>query len=231
MPEVAMVAALEREVWPLVRQWRVAGREHLGRSFRFFESDCSVVVCGGIGPEAARRATEAIIALYRPAWVLSVGFAGALAESLRVGEIFEARWVVDTKDGSKTDTGTGSGVLASFSSVAGADQKAKLASAYGAQAVDMEAAAVAKGAEARGLRFGAVKVISDEAGFPMPSMEPFVAGDGSFRSGKFTLYSAARPWTWPTVFRLGRNSSLAARSLCAKLESTIASFSPARVGS
>jgi adenosylhomocysteine nucleosidase len=156
MPEVAVIAALEREVWPLVRQWRVADREHGGKSFRFFESERSVVVCGGIGPEAARRATEAIIALYRPVSIFSVGFAGALVGSLRVGEVFEARRVVDAKDGSQTDTGSGSGVLVSFSSVAGAEQKAKLASAYGAQAVDMEAAAVAKGAEARGLRFAAI---------------------------------------------------------------------------
>jgi adenosylhomocysteine nucleosidase len=230
MPEVAVVAALEREVWPLVRRWRVADREHGGKSFRFFESQRSIVVCGGMGPEAARRATEAIIALYRPGWVLSVGFAGALVKSLRVGEVFEARRVVDAKDGSQTDTGSGSGVLVSFPSIAGADQKAKLASAYGAHAVDMEAAAVAKGAEARGLRFAAIKVISDVAGFPMPPMERFVAGDGSFRSGDFAFYSAARPWTWPTVFRLARNSGLAARSLCAKLESTIANVAPARVG-
>jgi adenosylhomocysteine nucleosidase len=230
MPEVAMVAALERELWPLIRHWRVADREHGGKNFRFFESDGSVAICGGIGPEAARRATEAIIALYRPGWVLSVGFAGALAGSLRVGEVFEARCVVDAKDGSKTDTGSGSGVLVSFSSVAGSEQKARLASAYGAQAVDMEAAAVAKGAEARGLRFAAIKVISDEAGFPMTPMERFVAGDGSFRSGKFAWYSAARPWTWPTVFRLARNSALAARSLCAKLELIRAGIVPARVG-
>jgi adenosylhomocysteine nucleosidase len=230
MPEVAVVAALEREVWPLVRRWRVADREHGGKSFRFFESERSIVVCGGIGPEAARRATEAIISLYRPGRVLSVGFAGALVKSLRVGEVFEARRVVDAKDGSQTDTGLGAGVLVSVSSVAGVEQKAKLASAYGAQAVDMEAAAVAKGAEARGLRFAAIKVISDEAGFPMPPMERFVASDGSFRSGNFAFYSAARPWTWPTVFRLARNSGLAARSLCAKLESTIANFAPARVG-
>src|SRR6476660_7296010 len=83
MPEVAIVAALEREVRPLVREWKVAEREHAGRKFRFFESDRAVVVCGGVGPEAARRATEAAISLYRPARVISAGFAGALIEGLR----------------------------------------------------------------------------------------------------------------------------------------------------
>ncbi len=49
-----------------------------GRSFVFFERDDMVVVCGGIGVEAARRAAEAVIALYHPALLQSVGFAGAL---------------------------------------------------------------------------------------------------------------------------------------------------------
>ena len=69
---------------------------------------------------------------------------------------------MDSRDGTRTDTGSGNGVLVSFPAVADPEQKAKLGKSYGAQAVDMEAAAVAKGAEARGLRFAAVKAISDE---------------------------------------------------------------------
>src|SRR5215472_12474110 len=139
MPEVAIVAALQREVAPLVRSWRVSDQEHGGKKFRFFESGNAVVVCGGMGFEAARRATEAIIALYRPSVVLSVGFAGALDETLRVGDVVEARSVLDARDGSRTETGSGSGVLVSFPAIAGAEQKKKLAKSYGAQAVDMEA--------------------------------------------------------------------------------------------
>jgi len=212
-----MVAALEREVWPLIRRWRVADREYGGKNIRFFEAEGSVVVCGGIGGEAARRATEAVIALYHPSMILSVGFAGALNGSLRVGDVLEARYVVDARDGSRTDTGSGAGVLVSSPSVAGAEQKAKLGKSYGAQAVDMESAAVARGAEARGVRFGAIKVISDESGFPMPPMDRFVSADGSFRSGSFVLYAAGRPWVWPTIFRLTRNTARAAEKLCARL--------------
>src|ERR1700756_5923168 len=107
MPEVAMVAALEREIWPLVRHWHVSEREYSGRRFRVFESQERVAVCGGIGPQAARRAAEAIISLYRPALVQSVGFAGALDTSLRVGELFEPRQVIDASDGSRAATGSG----------------------------------------------------------------------------------------------------------------------------
>ena len=50
-----MVAALEREVRSLIRDWRACEKEVNGRRFRFFETDDAVVVCGGIGAEAARR--------------------------------------------------------------------------------------------------------------------------------------------------------------------------------
>lgn len=231
MPEVAIVAALEREVAPLVRHWRVADQEYSGRKFRFFESENAVVVCGGMGFEAARRATEAIIALYRPALVLSVGFAGALDEKLRVGDLLQPRCVVDARDGSRTDTGSGNGVLVSSPAVAGAEQKSKLAKSYGAQAVDMEAAAVAKGAEARGVRFAVVKVISDEVGFAMPPMDRFIAADGSFRTRSFAFYAVGRPFIWPDVVRLAQNSAKAARALSARLQSQYAVSVPEKVSS
>jgi adenosylhomocysteine nucleosidase len=218
MPEIAVVAALEREVAPLVRNWRVSEQEQSGKKFRFFESRDAVVVCSGIGFEAARRATEAIIALHHPSLVLSVGFAGALDQSLRAGDLLEPRYVVDARDGTRTDTGSGNGVLISFPAVADVEQKAKLAKSYGAQAVDMEAAAVAKGAEARGLRFAAVKAISDEVGFAMPPMDRFIAPDGSFRGGSFALYAAARPFIWLNMMRLAQNSTKAAQALDAMLQ-------------
>ena len=83
--KVAMVAALEREVRPLVKGWLGVEREYLGRRFKFFESGQAVLVCGGIGADAARRATEAAIALYEPEVVLSVGFAGALDPGIEGG--------------------------------------------------------------------------------------------------------------------------------------------------
>src|ERR1700730_7052886 len=185
MPKVAIVAALEREVLPLVRHWRVTKREHSGRSFRFFENREIVLVCGGIGAEAARRATEAAIALYAPGLVYSVGFAGALGPGLKIGDIVVPRRVVNAGDGSSVDTGTGEGTLVSFGSVASPDQKAKLGDAFGTKAVDMEAAAVAQAAQARGVRFAAVKAISDDSNFALPAMDEFVAPGGNFRTWKF----------------------------------------------
>jgi adenosylhomocysteine nucleosidase len=85
--KLAIVAALERELKPLIAQWTVVEREHAGRAYRFFENDDTVVVCGGIGAEPARRAAEAVIALYAPAIIYSAGFAGALDPALKVADI------------------------------------------------------------------------------------------------------------------------------------------------
>ncbi|HET7209640.1 MAG TPA: hypothetical protein VFI95_23920 [Terriglobales bacterium] len=213
-PRVAIIAALEREVRPLVRRWRVLRREHDGRQFKFFESQRAVLVCGGIGPESARRATEAAITLYNPEAVISVGFAGALDPALKAGSSFEPHRVVDASDGSSFETGSGFGTLVSFAVIAGAAQKTKLATAYSAQAVDMEAAAVARGAQTRGLPFSAFKAISDEYDFDMPMIKRFISHDGQFKAMNFVAALSIRPWLWPRTIQLDRNSSRASKVIC-----------------
>jgi adenosylhomocysteine nucleosidase len=218
MSRVAIVAALEREVRPLVKRWRVTEKEYVGRRFRFFEKDDVVLVCGGIGAEAARRAAEAVISLYAPALVYSAGFAGALDHALKVGTVVQPARVVNSGDGSSVSLGQGAGVLVSFGAVASPAQKAKLRDSFGAQAVDMEAAAVARAAEARRVLFAVVKVISDEFDFTLPDMDRFVDSDGRFLESRFALFAAIRPWIWPQVVRLATNSKRASRVLCEWLE-------------
>jgi len=214
MPKIAIVAALAREVRPLIRHFSVTEREHSGRRFQFFENGDVVVVCGGIGEVAARRAAEAVIAIFEPKLVCSAGFAGALQVSLKVGDVIRPRVVVNAGDGSRATLGGGEGVLVSFGSVANPAQKAKLCESFEAQAVDMEAAAVARAAEARGIEFAVVKAISDEVDFEFPSMERFVDSQGRFSELRFALFAALRPWLWPRMLRLARNSKRASRSLC-----------------
>jgi nucleoside phosphorylase len=219
MSRIAIIAAMEREVAPLIRGWKVRTIEHGGRRYRLFENGEATLVCGGIGAEAARRATEAVIREVNPARAISVGFAGALDASLRVGHVLEPRTVINAADGVRTEVGPGEGILVSSTTVAGKEQKARFGKAYGAIAVDMEAAAVAQGAQARGVEFGVLKAISDAADFNLPALDRFVAHDGSFHSVRFAGYVALRPWLWGTTIALARNSSKASRALCGALAS------------
>ena len=215
------MAALEREVRPLIRDWRVSDNEHDGRRFRFFEKDAAALVCGGIGAEAARRAAEAIIVLYRPTTLYSVGYAGALEPGLKVGGLIHPSRLIDVRDGSSVQLGGENGVLLTNPAVASREQKRKLCESYGAQTVDMEAAAVARAAQARGITFGLVKVISDEVDFEMPSTDRFVDGEGRFSEIGFALYAAVRPWLWPKVMQLARNSRRATQALCEELQKVV----------
>ncbi|MGC1371409.1 MAG: hypothetical protein WA824_04655 [Candidatus Sulfotelmatobacter sp.] len=213
MPKVAIVAALEREVAGLLKNSKRIEREYDGRKFACFEREDEIIVCGGIGVEAARRAAEAVIALYHPALVQSVGFAGALEPNLRVGDILVPGLLIDARDGSRMEIVDGNGTLLTFMTVADAQQKSRLEESYAAQAVDMEAAGVAAAARRHGVAFRAVKVISDEMNFEMPEMTRLVDAQGRFRTFLFVANAALRPWLWPGIARLARNSKKAAAAL------------------
>ena len=221
---VAFVAAIRQEIEPLVRGWTAREIRHDGRTFAFFESVRAdgtrvVAVCSGIGAEQGRRAAEAVIQEAHPRMLMSVGFAGALDSSLKVGDIVEPRVVVNGSDGSRTDTGCGKGTLVSSRVVAGLDQKRRLASAYEAIAVDMEGASVALGAQSHEIEFAALKAISDELDFAMPPVNQFVSSRGEFRSGRFALHVVVRPRLWRSTVALAWNSAKASRALCKAIES------------
>jgi len=211
------VAALEREVAPLIRKWRVNEKEYDGRRFRFFENGDVVLVCGGIGAEPARRAAEAVIVLYGPSLVYSAGYAGALDPALRIGDVLKPERVVHAGDGSSVAIADGKGILVSYGQVATRNQKGKLRESFGAQAVDMESSAVARAAEARGVGFAAIKAISDDVDFEIPATEQFVDEQGGFRETRFAWFVFIRPWLWPRVIRLMKNSRRATRKLCEEI--------------
>lgn len=214
---IAIVAAMEREIRPLIESWKVVRRSHEGREFKFFEDGDAVAVCGGIGPVAARRACQAVFALYAPEVVISAGFAGALISDLHAGDVAIPAKVIDSGDGSSAETGTGAGTLVSAATIASPGQKRVLAEKYQAVAVDMEAAAVAKGAQACGMSFAAVKAISDELDFEIPVVEGSVDAQGELHEGRFIAGIAWQPWVWGRVARTAKNSSMAAKNLSVQL--------------
>jgi adenosylhomocysteine nucleosidase len=226
MSRLAIVAALEREVRPLVKHWQVRKREHAGREFRFHESREAVLVCGGIGPEAARRAAEAVLVLYSPDVLYSVGYAGALDPSLKVGNLLTPAQVINASDGSRVEVSKGQGTLLSLNAVASVAQKSRLRDSYEAQAIDMEASAVARAAEARGVGFRVVKVISDEFNFELPVLDRFVDREGRFRGVRFALHALVRPWLWLPLVHLASNSAHATRALCHRLRDILAKEMP-----
>jgi len=214
---VVVVVAMKREVAPLLRGiWptRVDGID-------FYEMETAAVAVGGIGQRAARRAAEAAITRYNPGMVLSAGTAGALSPVLKIGQIVRSRGAVDADTGMIFPAG-GDALVVTVSSVNGPVEKRTIAQRWKfAEAVDMEAAAVAEVAERRGIWFAAIKAISDELEFAMPPLGEFVDQDGKFDTMRFAAFVAMRPRWWSSVRKLGANSKVAAMNLSHALQHLI----------
>ena len=212
MPKVAIVAALRREVAPLARKFaRVDAGPDASCAYR--GSDV-LLVCGGIGGKNAAVAARWAIASIKPELVMSAGFAGALVAECKVGDVISPGTVIDEATGESFPVASGRGVLVTSASVHDERGKSELAVGYRAQAVDMEAAAVARVAGENGIPFFAVKSISDEVGFRMPPMERFIDERGRIRNSGLLAYAAVRPVLWPVLVRLGMNAKEASSQLC-----------------
>ena len=225
MSKVAIIAALERELTPLVKGWTREQHIAAGRQIILFKSDNAIAACGGMGTVAARQTTDYVLRTHAEVEaVISVGLAGALTPELKVSAIIWPRVIIDEADGLKIEMEEGSGILVTASVIAEQDLKQALASRFSADAVDMEAYAVGDVARIHKRRFVAIKAISDELTFPMPPLGKFVTTDGQFETGKFAFYAAMRPWMWPTVIQLGRNSARATAALSLELQQALQRF-------
>ena len=233
MSKIAIIAAMEREIAPLVGGWQRATLSSDRKEFSCFERDGIVAVVSGIGCKNAEQAARAVVAQYQPSILISVGLAGALIRSLKAGSVFTPNVVVDAVDAveyrcTADIKRVSGGVLVSSNAIAGAQDKQELVSRFHGLVVDMEAAGVAKAAQEAQIGFRCVKAISDEADFMMPPMGKFVTAAGNFQTGKFALWAAVRPWQWATVAALARNSKRATLALCNRLKADLAGGSPSK---
>jgi adenosylhomocysteine nucleosidase len=219
--KAAFIVAMRREVKPLLERCeRLAvdfqGVQEPANTLRHPQSvyrwESGIVVCSGPGYKNAASAARQAIDSFSPEILVSIGFAGALAPGMKVGDIFVPRHIVSERTGSAFTSPRGKGSLVTADTVVGADRKRVLFKRFQAQAVDMEAAAVAAVAASRDCEFLALKVISDELDTRIDFVEPFIRPEG-FRLGAFVAHLLIRPWLWPRVFCLWRDSCRAAENL------------------
>src|SRR5690349_8935627 len=76
--KVAIIAALQREVRDLVAGAEVQHMQTAGGTLPVYRLGDVSIACAGVGPEAAGRATDAMIQHMHPELIVSVGFAGAV---------------------------------------------------------------------------------------------------------------------------------------------------------
>lgn len=221
MPRIGIVAAFHSELKPLVRGWERHGSLWLGRL-----GPVEVrAACAGMGSAAATRACRQVIECPTSArdsqtWeepidtLVSMGFAGSLSCGLKPPEACAVREVVDAASGERFATDSSDGQrLVTLDHVADPAEKRRLAEQYQAVLVDMEAAAVARFARGRGLRFLCFKAVTDGPNDLLPDFSRFTSPDGQLRLPALLLHAFAHPRTWSPLRRLARNSRAAAHEL------------------
>ena len=148
----------------------------------------------GVGQPRARRATELLLRDLRPSLVIAAGFCGALVPSLRVGDVV-----------------TSPRILTVDHFVCDPAEKGQLSESH--DAVDMESAAVAEVCAEKGVRFLAVRAVSDTVDTALsPELVRLLSG-GNVSVRKACVALLRKPALLGEFLRLARDTKLAARNL------------------
>ena len=214
---IAIIAALPRELAPLVRDWPIrASSRPDGAAIR--ECEQAIAVCAGMGRERVEHALRLAAERGPLRSIISVGYAGALRASIARSSIHWPATVIDASTGEHCRCEEGSGTLVTADHVVGREEKSRLAERFHADLVDMEAASVARLAAERGLPFRALKIVSDESGELLPDFNRFIDARGGFREAAFAGYIALHPWLIPAAVRIGRHTTQASRAIAEALD-------------
>jgi nucleoside phosphorylase len=185
-----------------------------------------LLAANGPGGSNALAGLEAACRAVAIKAVISTGFAGALAPELHVGDVFLAETVLEFGTGVEYSVSLPEcaekavrGRLLTIDSVAqDAATKGRLRQT-GADAVDMEAAALARGTQARQLPFYCIRAVSDDA---RASFEvDFNAArrpDGTFSGWRIAAQAGLSPRRWRHLMDLKRAGKQASQNLAAFFE-------------
>ena len=215
MTRVAIIAAMPGELKPLVRGWEHESRNGVDLWRWRFDQGEWVAACAGAGQQAATRALAEIESDGPVTSAISLGWVGALTDKAEPGKTYKVSAVIDSLTGERFQTTQWSSerLLVTSPRVADFEEKKRLATAYGASLVDMEAAAIARLAAMRGIPFYCFKGVSDGFTENLPDFNRFMTADGQFRLGRLLFFVLPRPWYWPALVRMGENSKQASQSM------------------
>lgn len=191
-----------------------------------FRADLAVgpalLVAHGPGRRNAARAVGAARSRFALSGVISTGFAGGLDPDLAVGDLFVAEriFLLESRVGyagqlpASISAAVRAGALVTVDAVAQSAAEKRRLRAAGADAVDMEAAEVARQARELDLPFGCIRVISDAAHTDFTfDFNRARRPDGTFSGWRIAQQAGLSPRRWKDLFALKRDSERAADNL------------------
>jgi len=233
--DIGIVCALPMELQPFLAHCERV-RKYSGRHFQFrgglYDGIRMVVAISGTGRQRAQRATQALVDAHNPDWVLTCGFAGALAPELKIGQIVVADRLlatdrppvqIDVKMTSNPARGLHVGPMLTCDQIVRtiADKKA-LAAQTQALCVDTESHAVAEFCRDAGLKCLAIRAITDDLSRDLPPEVLTVFGStGAVRMGAVVGALWKRPSSYQDLWQLRETAHQAAESLAAFLDGVV----------
>lgn len=205
-----------------------------------FENRDALLVKTGMGKERAENATKLILERYPVTAIISLGFAGALAPELRIGDVVvcstlhcaprleqeeqgvepcapDANLLSLASQGpgdraTRFCLGSGVTVLQLDSSL---QKMQELSETFHAHIVEMESYWIARIASAQQIPFIAIRSISDTMHHSVQPFDQILASDGKLLWKKAVLCFLLHPQYLMNVFTLFRNTRPAKRNMAA----------------
>jgi adenosylhomocysteine nucleosidase len=181
------------------------------------------LVVTGMGQRRAAASARTALVAVQPALVLTCGFAGGLNPALAAGDvIFDAPGPFPLGE-ALLAAGARPGTFHCADRIAAtAAEKHELRVSTGADAVEMESAAIQAVCVEAGVPCATVRVISDAAGEDLPvDFNRFTRADQSLDLGRLVLAAACSPRLVGGLLRLRRTTRLAAERLAEVLAAAI----------
>lgn len=199
-----------------------------------------VLATSGPGPAAAARATQMLIDVHRPQWIISAGFCGGLQADVARNEILAAAEYFGRPELSEplaaglakaaaagVATASKQGRFATVPRiVARSEEKRALGTQTAALACDMESATVVEACAGRGVPCLVIRVVSDPVDEDLPSdLEPLMSAKTTARTlGAVVGALWRRPASAKDLWRLKENALLAADTLAKHLRDVMANL-------
>lgn len=211
---------------------------------RFPGAPCRARFCGpewltvlvletGMGTAAVETALDWMLArpsfgnlAYRPKIVISAGFAGALREEQRPGDVILATEVVDLAGNRWATTWPGElpvgewrpplhrgKIICSDRLIGDPEEKRRLGAEHEALAVDMESAAIARLCHKQDIPFGCVRAISDAVHTPLSPELATLLSAGRVSPLRLGLALVKRPGLAGELWSLARSTRFAGEQL------------------